>query len=200
MNRFQSEHLRGGLHPRFVGLWPATGGMALFAEFAHFIVDFPDVDWLSPNRIVPDSDHDAARVGRFKRHLAELTRSEIWVGPESECEAQVYLRPDFSSNATPAASMNSDEYWWCLSHQDQHGLARALAESVGYASGVAIVVVDDYLDPRLATFDRHFRSRGQAWLLIRISGKHPIQHHPQLQPLRHLCQWYRRQWGDCQLQ
>ncbi|WP_340687562.1 TOMM precursor leader peptide-binding protein [Amycolatopsis coloradensis] len=80
--------------------------------------------------------------------------------------------------------------------QVANGLAASGIEVVGTASELAIVLCDDYLDPRLAEIDAEHRRTGRPWLLARPSGAQ-VWIGPITQPGRSGC-WHcltNRLWG-----
>ena len=61
-----------------------------------------------------------------------------------------------------------------LSQCKEKELVRSALGELNLTNEVNLVVVDDYLDPRLEKIDKHFKVINQPWLLLKLSGERSL--------------------------
>ena len=87
---------RGRPPPRFRVAWPRQGGMALFAEFAHFVLDFADVELLHPAAAPRLAALERPRLARLRAQLRDASERGFWLAPGAP-DPCAYLQPDFTA-------------------------------------------------------------------------------------------------------
>lgn len=85
-----------------------------------------------------------------------------------------YLQPDF--NALPERMLSSVEglELTILSQSAPPELWVEWAETLKISHLTGLVIVDDYLDPRLEAINRTYREQGRSWLLFKPTGHQPL--------------------------
>lgn len=161
-------------HPRFRVLWPDAGGMAMFAEFAQFLVDLPDARLLHPSAELDPATLDPERRERLRTNLDTLAAQGLWVTGDGESDpTTAYATPDFNAAPRTLDDLGPDGQWVSLADPREDPQIAMLATELDLPPAFAAVVVDDSLDPRLDALNRRFRTSRRPWLLLRLAGDHP---------------------------
>jgi oxazoline/thiazoline synthase len=156
---------------RFTVRWPDAGGLAMFAELAHFLVDLPDARLLDPSADIDLRAIDPGRLHRLRANLDDLAARGFWVPGDGDDDPTEYATPDF--DAPPRALGDPGGQWVSLADPREDRQIAALAAAIDLPPSFAAVVADDALDPRLDALNRQFRASRRPWLLLRIAGEHP---------------------------
>ena len=158
---------------RFTVLWPRAGGLAMFAELAHFLVDLPDARLLCPSADPDPAAIDPERLRRLRANLDALAARGFWETGGGGDDATEYATPDFEAAPRSLDAPGPDGRWVTLADPREDPLIAMLAAAIDLPPPFAAVVVDDALDPRLDALNRRFRASRRPWLLLRIAGEHP---------------------------
>ncbi|WP_394828037.1 TOMM precursor leader peptide-binding protein [Pendulispora albinea] len=167
------ENELGSPHPRFRVLWPHGGGLAMFAEFAQFLVDIPDAALLHPSAARDLGALDSKRHERLRANLEMLVAAGLWILGGGEPDSSAYILPDFDAAPRALEDRGSGGQWVTLADPREDPLIAMLATKLALPPAFAAVVVDDALDPRLDVLNRRLRAAGRPWLLLRLAGDHP---------------------------
>jgi len=163
----------GHPHRRFRVLWPDAGGMALFAEFAQFLIDLPDARLLHPSAESELATLNPERREQLRANLETLSAQGFWVTGGGEEDPAVYATPDFDAAPRVLNGLGTDGQWVSLADPREDPQIAMLAAELDLSPAFVAVVADDSLDPRLDALNRRFREERRPWLLLRLAGEHP---------------------------
>jgi len=178
MNMSARVHHLGRPPRRFTVLWPSAGGIALFAEAAQFLVDLPNARLLHPSAQLDPAAHDPRRLSQLRADLDVIASRGFWVPPDrdedgDDDDSTAYAMPDFDAAPRALDQLGPDGQWLSLADPREDPQIAMLAAALELPPSITAVVVDDALDPRLASLDRRFRAARRPWLLMRLAGEHP---------------------------
>ena len=118
-------------HPRFRVLWPDAGGLAMFAEFAQFLVDLPDARLLHPSAGVDPTTLEPERRERLRANLDTLVARGFWITGDAEGDPTVYATPDFDAAPRVLDDLGPDGQWVSLADpREDPQIAMLAAESL----------------------------------------------------------------------
>lgn len=83
-----------------------------------------------------------------------------------------YHTPDFDFDIDQVSYQGHSVY--LLSQDLDESIWRAILEGSGLSDQTAMVIVDDYLDPRLSWLAEKFKTEKQAWMLCQPRGERPM--------------------------
>jgi len=145
----------------------------MFAEFAQFLVEFPDARLLHPSAELDSATLEPERRERLRANLETLVAQGFWVTGEGEGDPAAYVTPDFGAAPRFLNGPGLDGQWVSLADPGEDPQLAMLAAELQLPPTFAAVVVDDSLDPRLDALNQSFRASRRPWLLLRIAGDHP---------------------------
>ncbi|MFK7777778.1 MAG: TOMM precursor leader peptide-binding protein [Gimesia sp.] len=142
-------------HPKFNVQGLDHEQLILLGETQQFLLTIPYLKFLFPQVDQEQLPYTATHT------LFSLIEAGYLQQKGEKTEQGIYNLPDFS--AAPTSSI--------LSQIDLPDLQPWVA-SLEEIDSTAVIIVDDYLDPRLTEIARKFRDQQQPWLVVKATGQH----------------------------
>jgi len=165
-------------HPQF-SIYNIENCDALFlGENDQFLIDqeeFEGINLVVHNQGVLSDyvfqlDDMAEQISRLER-IDKLVHEEILTGNGSEYY-QNYSMPKTSNVINKLSDVERNVY--LLSELINENIIKRWVSELPLQLDVAIVIVDDYLNPNLIDLNKEFREKGKDWLLIKPVGQTPM--------------------------
>jgi len=120
-----------------------------------------------------------ARLNFYQRaillHTIEgLTQKGFIEKKETPKNKDSYHQPDFSLSPIIREFSSKKLTQWILSQFDDKESLSSWTRKLRITKSTSIVIVDDYLDPRLSDINLTHIQQKQPWLLVKLTGKQPL--------------------------
>ncbi len=103
--------------------------------------------------------------------LAAMLEAGYITATEKPDNSHPYHTPNFAQQALVVKGHGKWPQIQVLSQYDNLDMLLGWLKPIEHDHAVNLVIVDDYLDPRLAAINRHYRQAGEPWLLLKLTGE-----------------------------
>ncbi len=165
--------------PQFLPMQLGPDQLLLLTEHEYFLLAGPQfvplIDGVnSPRSIATILESE----GNFYQQATLLRTIEDWLKRgllhvSDTPLPRTYHRPDFSFAPVRFEDSSSGRKGWILSQYQDAESWTALLQSLALSSSIEVVIVDDYLDPRLMDINANYLQEEISWLIIKATGEKP---------------------------